>query len=102
MTDLSVSTDPVCTDSALYSLVFENERVRVLRYRDRPGDRTTQHMHPDMVLVPLSDFRRRLIVDGRSVELDKTAFEPAWVPTQVHIGENIGSTDTHSLLIELK
>lgn len=100
--DPAAGADPVCTDSALYSVVLENERVRVLRYRDRPGDRTTEHGHPDMVMVPLCDFRRRLTAAGHSVEFDKAAFEPAWVPAQAHIGENTGDTDTHVLLIELK
>jgi hypothetical protein len=33
--------DPVLTNPGLYSVVMENERVRVLEYRDRPGDATT-------------------------------------------------------------
>jgi len=43
--------DPVVTDPELYTVVFENERVRVLQYRDRPGDRTHPHHHPDSVMV---------------------------------------------------
>ena len=42
--------DPVVTDGDKYSVVLENERVRVLRYHDKPGDRTLQHAHPDYVL----------------------------------------------------
>jgi hypothetical protein len=59
---------PGVSDSALYTVVFENQRVRMLRYRDRPGDKTTLHEHPDMVLVPLSNFRRRLTVNGHTVQ----------------------------------
>ena len=29
--------DPVVTDPEFYSVVFENDRVRVLEYRDEPG-----------------------------------------------------------------
>ena len=32
--------DPTVTDPGLYRVIFENDRVRVLEYRDRPGDRT--------------------------------------------------------------
>jgi hypothetical protein len=32
--------DPVETNPELYSVVMENEPVRVLEYRDSPGDRT--------------------------------------------------------------
>jgi beta-alanine degradation protein BauB len=82
--------------------VFENERVRVLEYRDHPGDRTSVHSHPDMVIIPLSTFRRRLTGDGRTVEVEKAARDAGWVPAQTHVGENIGSTDTHALFVELK
>jgi hypothetical protein len=94
--------DPITTDPGLYSVVFENDRVRVLEYRDRPGDKTSEHQHPDMVIIPLSTFQRRLTVGGRTVEVEKTAHEAGWVPAQSHIGENIGTVETHALFVELK
>ena len=98
----TMDRDPVRTDPELYSVVFENDRVRVLEYRDRPGDRTSEHGHPDMVIIPLSTFRRRLTVGGQTVEVHKTRHEAGWVPAQTHIGENIGDTESHSLFVELK
>ncbi len=95
-------TDPVVTDPTLYSVVFENARVRVLEYRDGPGDRTCEHSHPDMVIIPLATFRRRLTVGGRTVEVEKTQHDAGWVDAQTHIGENIGDTPTHALFVELK
>jgi len=100
--DTMVSTDPVVTDPELYSVVFENERVRVLEYRDRPGDRTHEHSHPDIVIIPLATFRRRLTVGGRTVEIEKTCHEAGWVDAQAHIGENIGEGPSHALFVELK
>lgn len=94
--------DPTRTDPDRYSVVLENDRVRVLEYRDRPGDRTSLHQHPDMVIVPLSTFRRRLTVDGRTVEVEKVAHEAGWVSAQSHLGENIGTTESHALFVELK
>ena len=55
-----MSLDPVETNPEHYKVVFENDRVRVLEYTDRPGDRTTPHEHPDSVMHTLSSFRRRL------------------------------------------
>jgi hypothetical protein len=43
--------DPVKTDGDKYKVVFENERVRILAYRDDPGDKTLMHAHPDFVVV---------------------------------------------------
>lgn len=45
-----VGHDPVVANPKLYRVVFENERVRVLEYRDEPGDRTVPHSHPDSVM----------------------------------------------------
>jgi hypothetical protein len=94
--------DPVTTDPELYRVVFENDRVRVLEYRDRPGDRTHPHRHPDSVMYTLSSFRRRVSSGGREVELELGAGEVRWLSAQEHRGENIGTTSSHALFIELK
>ena len=94
--------DPTVTDPNLYKVIFENERVRVLEYRDEPGDRTHLHRHPDSVMVTLSAFRRRVTAGDRSVEVDLPAGEARWVSAQEHTGENIGNSVSHSIFIELK
>lgn len=96
------STDPAVTDPELYRVVFENDRVRVLEYRDRPGDRTNVHRHPDSVMVTMSSFRRRVASDGQQVDVDLDAGQVRWVGAQEHFGENTGHTDTHSIFVELK
>jgi len=65
-----MSDDPTLTDPDAYSVVFENERVRVLEYRDEPGHRTHPHRHPDSVMYTLSSFSRRIESDGRSVDVE--------------------------------
>jgi hypothetical protein len=97
-----VSTDPIVTDPQRYRVILENDRVRILEYRDRPGEGTHWHGHPDTVLVPLASFRRRISADGRQVEVELVAGQPRWVGAQEHAGENIGDTDSHALFIELK
>ena len=94
--------DPTVTDPTLYKVIFENERVRVLEYRDEPGDRTNLHRHPDSVMVTLSAFRRRVTAGDRSVEVELSAGEARWVGAQEHAGENIGDGVSHSVFIELK
>lgn len=94
--------DPTEASPELYQVVFENERVRVLSYRDRPGDQTRPHRHPDSVMVTLSAFRRRISAGGRSVEVELAAGEARWLDAQEHTGENIGDTATASIFVELK
>jgi hypothetical protein len=97
-----MSQDPATTDPQLYKVIFENERVRVLEYRDRPGDRTAPHRHPDSVMLTLSSFRRRLLGDGRQVDVELQAGQVRWLDAQEHAGENIGDSDSHSIFVELK
>jgi beta-alanine degradation protein BauB len=95
--------DPAKTDSDKYKVVLENERVRILEYRDKPGEKTTMHAHPDFVVVAQSAFRRRLTVPGgKTLVREFKPGEVLWTDAQSHIGENIGDSDTHVLIIELK
>ena len=94
--------DPATTNPDLYRVIHENERVRVLEYRDRPGDRTTPHGHPDSVMVTLSAFRRRLVDGDRATDVELSAGLVRWLPAQEHAGENIGETETHVIFVELK
>ncbi len=99
----SLMPDAVETDGDKYSVVLENERVRVLRYHDKPGDRTSPHAHPDYVLYAQSSFKRRFTFsDGRQQEVDVKAGSVVWMKGHVHIGENIGDTNTDVIIVELK
>ena len=103
MTLKSTVQDPIATDGDKYSVLLENERVRVLRYHDKPGDRTLQHAHPDYVLYAESSFKRRLTFpDGRKQEVDVKRGSIGWMKAHIHIGENIGDTNTDVILVELK
>ena len=90
------------TNPDAYSVVFENDQVRVLEYRDQPGHRTTPHAHPDSVMYTLSSFRRRLHGSEGHRDVEMAAGLAGWLPAQVHAGENIGDTETHVLFVELK
>jgi quercetin dioxygenase-like cupin family protein len=101
---MSSNRDPIETDPDKYKVVFENERVRVLEYRDTPGQKTSPHYHPDYVLYAVTSFRRNLTLplEGKGGTRDVQAGDVVWGKAQVHIGENVGSTDTHVIMVELK
>ena len=95
--------DPTTTDPDKYKVIFENERVRVLEYRDQPGQKTQPHEHPDSVMYTLSSFERRLVGENDEIrEVSLSAGEVRWLDAQVHSGENIGDSPTHVLFVELK
>ena len=95
--------DPTQTDPDKYKVVFENDRVRVLEYRDEPGQQTNSHDHPDSVMVTLSAFERRLVAgDGEQRDVTLEPGQVRWLDAQTHSGENTGNTPTHVLFVELK
>ena len=95
--------DPVMTDGDKYHVLMENDRVRVLDYRDRPGDKTRQHHHPAFVLYALSPFKRSITLpDGKVIRREFKTGDVIFSDGQTHIGENTGDTDTHVIMVEIK
>lgn len=97
-----MSLDPTISNPDLYKVVFENDRVRVLEYKDKPGEGTTLHMHPDSVMYTVTAFRRRLSSTGNEVDVEVSAGAVRWLDAQEHAGLNIGDTETHVIFFELK
>jgi hypothetical protein len=61
------------------------------------------HHHSAFVLYALAPFRRKLTLgDGRTVMRELKAGEVLWSPAQSHIGENVGTTETHVPIVKLK
>ncbi len=103
VTTKTIIPDPTHTDSDKYKVILENEIVRAFDYTDTPGDKTQMHHHRRFVLYALSSFKRKLTFEnGKSVEREFFGGEVLWNDEQSHIGENIGETNTHVLIVELK
>ena len=97
------AADPAVTDPDFYKVIFENDRVRVLEYRDDPGGKTNEHTHPAFVVYALSPFERQITLpDGKILNRSFQAGDVMFSDAQTHIGENVGSTQTHVIMVELK
>ena len=100
---VAMAADPLETDGDKYKLRFENDRMRVLEYRDEPGQKTNQHHHPAFVLFALSPFKRTITLpDGKVLTREFKAGDMLQSGEQTHIGENVGDTPTHVIMIEMK
>jgi hypothetical protein len=99
----SAPPDPTVSDPDKYKVILENAQTRVLEYRDKPGDSTKQHHHRPFVLYVLSPFKRKLTFPDGTVKVRefKTG-EVFWMEEQTHVGENVGKTDSHALIVEPK
>jgi hypothetical protein len=100
---VAFAQDPVKTDGDKYKVIFENDCVRVLDYKDRPGDRTQQHKHSAFVLYSLSTFERSITLpNGKILQRQFKEGDVMWSDSQTHIGTNTGDTPTHVILVEMK
>ena len=99
----AVAQDPVATDGDKYKVLLENERVRVLEYRDRPGEKTLQHRHPRFVLYALAPFKRKITLgNGKVIMREFRVGDVIYSEEQTHVGENVGETPTHVIMVEMK
>ena len=94
-----------------HSILLENEHVRVLDTRLRPGERTPVHAHQwsgALYVLSWSDFVRRdpdgnILVDSRDWERRPAPGEALWgAPLVPHWVENVGAQDLHIVAVELK
>ena len=95
--------DPVKLSPQYYKVPVENEYVRVLEYRLKPGQKEPMHSHPCGVVYVLSGARTRVSSpDGKTTEGETTAGEIVWRDPTTHAMENIGKTEARAIAIEMK
>ncbi|HSB08431.1 MAG TPA: hypothetical protein VLM38_02885 [Blastocatellia bacterium] len=95
--------DPVKVDPAHHKVMFENDRVRVLRIKFKPHDKTKQHEHPNGVAIYLTDVKARFaLADGKTREGGGRRGEATWAAAEKHIVENTTARPADIILVELK
>ncbi len=98
-----VEQDPVKVAPKTYKVLLENDRVRVLEVRLKPGKKSPLHPHPAYIIYALSTCNVRFTLpDGKTKEVRMRSGEAAWSDAESHAVDNIGSTEVHILNIELK
>jgi quercetin dioxygenase-like cupin family protein len=95
--------DPVKVSPQYYKVLLDNDQVRVLEYRLKPGEKEPMHSHPAGVVYIFGDAKMRITYpDGKAEEAAIVAGQTNWRDPIKHALENIGNTETHALAIELK
>ena len=81
-------------------VVFENDRVRLLEYRGKPGDKTAMHSHPDLLAYALSGGSFKFTVpDGQTFDVELKAGDAMFAEASPHATEQTGSSEVHVLLL---
>ncbi len=95
--------DAVKAAAKFYKVVLENERVRVLEFRGKPGDKTEMHSHPGHVAVATSDGKYKFTsLDGQIVEAELKAGQAMYMDAIEHTTEVTGTTEARAILVEVK
>jgi quinol monooxygenase YgiN/quercetin dioxygenase-like cupin family protein len=95
--------DPVALYPENYRVLHENERVRVIDFRLAKGATEQAHRHRPHVVYVLQGFRIRFTFPDGSTGLRETKTgDVLWSEEVTHASENIGDTDAHGILVELK
>ena len=99
----TTAQDPVKQSPQYYKVLLENDQVRVLEYHLKPGEKEPMHTHPAGVVYIFGDVKMKTSYpDGRTEEFAGGAGEAHWRDPVTHALENIGTTEAHSLAIDVK
>ncbi len=102
----AMAQDALTADPRSYRVVLENDRVRVLEYKSRPGLGVCgqgMHYHPAHVTVSLTGAKLKVTTPDGNVSFPQ--IPPGYVlfaEAETHSAEIIGGAGTRSYIIELK
>ena len=100
---ISLAQDAVKIDPEHYKEIVNNEQVRVLRIRYKPGEESKMHSHPEGVAVFLTDHKAQMIGEnGDTMEMAGNAGDVLWVDAATHKPKNIGNNPFEVIQVELK
>ena len=103
VTEKSTAPDPLKIDPKHYTVEFENEKVRVLRIRYGPHEKSAMHRHPSLVGVFLSPHHsRHVFADGRVMEMECKAGDVRYMDSCEHAPENLSNSPFELIAVELK
>ncbi len=99
----TTAPDAATVTPKVVKVKLENERVRVLEYTSDPGDKEEWHAHPAFVVYVITGGTLRIgTPDGKSSDVEFTAGEIRYREPVTHTTENIGKTQLHAIIVELK
>ena len=98
-----LAQDAVKVDPKHYSVVSENDQVRILKVHYGPHEKSVMHSHPDTVAVFLTDAKGQFTFpDGKKQEFTVKAGDAQYSAAATHLPENTGDKDMEIIVTELK
>jgi quercetin dioxygenase-like cupin family protein len=98
-----IAQDAAKVDAKHYKVEFENSRVRVLRVKYGPHEKSVMHSHPDSVAIFPQDGKVKFTFPGgKTEEREMKAGQVMFTPAVRHLPENMTDGDMEVILVELK
>jgi quercetin dioxygenase-like cupin family protein len=95
--------DAVKVDPKHYSVVSENDQVRILKVHYGPHEKSVMHSHPNTVAVFLTDAKGTFTFpDGKKQDFAVKAGDSQYSAAASHLPENTGDAGMDVIVIELK
>lgn len=95
--------DAVKVDPKHYSVVSENDQVRILKVHYGPHEKSVMHSHPNTVAVFLTDAKGTFTFpDGKKQDFAVKAGDSQYSAAATHLPENTGDQEMQVIVIELK
>lgn len=100
---LGFGQDPVKLSPKMYTVLLENDQVRVLEFRCKPGEKEPMHSHPALVAYSVTAGKfRSTTPDGKSEEGDARLGTAVWGNAVTHTWECLGPGEQRTIITELK
>ena len=95
--------DATKVDPKHYTVVSENDQVRILKVHYGPHEKSVMHSHPKCVAVFLTDGTSHFTFpDGKTTDMKVKAGEAVYTPAVTHLPEDPGDKPFELILVELK
>jgi quercetin dioxygenase-like cupin family protein len=95
--------DATKVDSKHYTVITDNEQMRILKVHYGPHEKSVMHSHPAGAAVFLTDGKVKFTFpDGKTQDETAKAGDARYTPAVTHQPENVGDKPFEVILIELK
>lgn len=97
------ANDAVNIAPHLHSVIFEDDKMRVLKVVVKPEDKAAMHWHPQNINYILASGTLRFEKeDGTTVDVELAEGQVTSSPESSHSVENIGDSTVETVQVELK
>jgi quercetin dioxygenase-like cupin family protein len=98
-----LAQDAVKVDPKHYSVITENDQVRILKVHYGPHEKSVMHSHPATAAVFLTDGKGQFTFpDGKTQPFNAKAGDAQYEAATTHLPENTSDTAMDVIVVELK